>query len=48
VGLTAPYFHDGSAKTLEELVERNGDRMGKTSQLSTNERRALVAYLRTL
>lgn len=48
VGLTAPYFHDGSAKTLEDVVERNRDRMGKTSQLSAGERRALVAYLRTL
>jgi len=48
VGLTAPYFHDGSAKTLEDVVEHNQDRMGKTSQLSTGERRALVAYLRTL
>jgi cytochrome c peroxidase len=48
VGLTAPYFHDGSARSLEEVVERNGDRMGKTSQLSAGERLALVAYLRTL
>ena len=48
VGLTAPYFHDGSAKTLEDVVEHNQDRMGKTSQLSSDERRALVAYLRTL
>jgi cytochrome c peroxidase len=48
VGLTAPYFHDGSAPTLEALVERNGDRMGKTSHLSPDDRRALVAYLRTL
>ena len=38
----------GSAKTLEDVVEHNQDRMGKTSQLSTGERRALVAYLRTL
>ncbi|HVE85135.1 MAG TPA: c-type cytochrome [Myxococcales bacterium] len=48
VGRTAPYFHDGSAPTLEALVENNRDRMGKTSQLSTADRRALVAYLRTL
>jgi cytochrome c peroxidase len=48
VGLTAPYFHDGSAKTLDDVVDGNRDRMGKTSQLSTGERRALVAYLRTL
>ncbi|HZN91113.1 MAG TPA: cytochrome c peroxidase, partial [Myxococcales bacterium] len=48
LALTAPYFHDGSAKTLEELVDGNRDRMGRTSHLSTDERRALVAYLRTL
>jgi len=48
VGLTAPYFHDGSARSLEDVVEHNQDRMGKTSQLSSDERRALVAYLRTL
>ena len=44
----APYFHDGSAASLEELVERNADRMGKTSHLSKEERAALVAFLRTL
>jgi mono/diheme cytochrome c family protein len=48
VGFTAPYFHDGSAPTLEALVEGNRDRMGKTSQLSATDRKALVAYLRTL
>ncbi len=44
----APYFHDGSASSLERLVEANQDRMGKTSHLSADERAALVAYLRTL
>ncbi len=45
---TAPYFHDGRASTLEALVEQNGDRMGHTSQLSAEDRAALVAFLRTL
>jgi DNA-binding beta-propeller fold protein YncE len=45
---TAPYFHDGRASSLEVLIERNGDRMGKTSHLSAEDRRALVAFLRTL
>jgi len=45
---TAPYFHDGSQATLEDLVRTNRDRMGNTSQLSADERAALVAYLRTL
>ncbi len=48
VGGTAPYFHDGRAPTLEALIARNGDRMGKTSQLDDTARAALVAYLRTL
>ncbi len=45
---TAPYFHDGSAPTLADLIAKNGDRMGKTSQLTDAERDALVAYLETL
>jgi cytochrome c peroxidase len=45
---TAPYFHDGSAKTLEQLIDEDHDRMGHTSDLTADERAALVAYLRTL
>lgn len=48
VGGTAPYYHDGSVATLEELVDRNDDRMGKTNQLSKEDRAALVAFLKTL
>jgi DNA-binding beta-propeller fold protein YncE len=48
VGGTPPYFHDASAPTLEYLIEKNGDRMGKTSHLKPEQRQALVAYLRTL
>lgn len=48
VGETAPYFHDGSAATLEDLVRDNGTRMGNSAALSADERAALVAYLRTL
>ena len=48
VGGTAPYYHDGSAPTLEALIAKNGDRMGKTSHLSAAEKAALVAYLETL
>ena len=44
----APYFHDGSAATLEDLVENNRDRMGLTNHLSREERAALVAFLKTL
>jgi DNA-binding beta-propeller fold protein YncE len=48
VGGTPPYYHDGSAATLEELVDKDQDRMGHTTHLSDEERAALVAYLRTL
>ncbi|HTJ82752.1 MAG TPA: hypothetical protein VL400_13615, partial [Polyangiaceae bacterium] len=48
IGGTAPYFHDGSAATLEDLLRTNGQRMGDTSQLTPDELTALAAYLRTL
>src|SRR3569832_134854 len=48
VGGTPPYYHAGSATTLEALVDQIKDRMGRTSHLSADERAALVAYLRTL
>jgi DNA-binding beta-propeller fold protein YncE/mono/diheme cytochrome c family protein len=48
VGGTGPYYHDGSMATLQDLIAKNGDRMGTTSHLSASERAALVAYLETL
>src|SRR4029079_14852902 len=48
VGGSPPYYHDGSAPTLEDLVEQDKDRMGRTSHLTADERAALVAYLKTL
>ncbi len=45
---TAPFYHDGSAATLEDLVAKNGNRMGATLALSTEDKAALVAYLETL
>jgi DNA-binding beta-propeller fold protein YncE/mono/diheme cytochrome c family protein len=48
VGGTPPYMHDGRFETLESLFEYNLDRMGKTAQLSPDERKALIAFLRTL
>jgi cytochrome c peroxidase len=44
----APYLHDGRATSLEWLIDNNGDRMGKTSQLSAGDKGALIAFLRTL
>ncbi len=43
-----PYFHDGRHATLEAVLDQNLDRMGNTSQLSTDDRAALVAFLRSL
>ena len=48
VGQHGSLLHDGSAKTLEELIEKNGTRMGDTAHLTPEERKALVAYLKTL
>src|SRR5439155_19683917 len=48
LGNTAPYFHDGTAQTLEDVVSQAGDRMGHTRLLSGVDRVALAAYLRTL
>lgn len=45
---TAPYFHDGRYESLQALVEKNPDTMGKTMHLSAEEKKALVAYLETL
>jgi cytochrome c peroxidase len=57
VELTAPYFHDGSAATLREVVDhyvRGGDDRSNLSadmkklQLSEQEKDDLVAFLRAL
>jgi cytochrome c peroxidase len=47
VALTAPYFHDGSAATLEEAVEVMGNyQLGRP--LSAREITLITAFLRTL
>jgi cytochrome c peroxidase len=57
VARTAPYFHDGSAATLEEVIEhyaRGGDPLAKGAHdihpidLSASEKRELAAFLRSL
>jgi Cytochrome c len=49
VHASAPYFHDGSARSLRDVFRTNGDdRMGRTSQLTTTDVDALIAYLETL
>jgi mono/diheme cytochrome c family protein len=47
IGATAPYFHDGSAATLRDVLERSRDgSMGNTGALSDQEMAALEAYLK--
>ena len=57
VALTAPYMHDGSIATLEDVVdfyERGGrrnpglDPRMRPSRISGNEKKALIAFLNTL
>jgi cytochrome c peroxidase len=47
VALTAPYFHDRSAKTLEEAVDVMFKyQLGRTA--SKEDKAAIAAFLRTL
>lgn len=57
VALTAPYMHDGSLKTLDEVIDflnRGGipsprrDPLMKPLRLTVGERKALVAFLQSL
>ena len=47
---SGPYLHDGSQRTLEDLVNNvvATDKMGKGSHLTSAQKADLVAYLRTL
>lgn len=46
IARTAPYLHDGSAKTLEQVLERAADgSMGDTSSLTADEHKSLVYFL---
>jgi len=45
---TAPYFHDGRYKTLDEVLIAPDHAMGQSTQLDRSDRAALVAYLGTL
>jgi cytochrome c peroxidase len=48
VGGTAPYFHDGRYRTLEDLLADPKSKMGASYKLSAADRGALADYLRTL
>jgi len=49
IALTAPYLHDGSAQTLEEIwtVYNPGNMHGQTSDLTKDGLNDLIEYLRT-
>lgn len=49
VALSAPYLHDGSARTLEEIwtVFNPDDKHGRTNDLTKDELNDLIEYLRT-
>jgi YVTN family beta-propeller protein len=50
IAASAPYLHDGSARTLEEIwtVFNPNDRHGVTNDLSKDELNDLIEYLKTL
>jgi DNA-binding beta-propeller fold protein YncE/mono/diheme cytochrome c family protein len=47
---TGPYLHDGSARTLRDVIDRlvTTDRMGKGSHLDEQDKQDLVAFLMSL
>ena len=49
IALTAPYLHDGSASTLEEIwtIYNPEDKHGRTNDLTKDELNDLIEYLRT-
>ncbi len=46
--LTAPYFHDGSAKTLEEAVELMNTLMTGRDSIPSGDKKLIVKFLHTL
>ena len=49
IAITAPYLHDGSAATLEEIwtIFNPEDKHGRTNDLTKDELNDLIEYLRT-
>lgn len=49
VAASAPFFHDGSAETLEDVIDRAAKgEMGAPFVISVDERADMVAYLKSL
>jgi len=42
---TAPYFHDGRHKTLDDMLSSTDSEMGHTQHLTARQRQALAAFL---
>jgi YVTN family beta-propeller protein len=49
IALTAPYLHDGSARSLEEIwtIYNRDDKHGRTNDLTKDELNDLIEYLRS-
>lgn len=49
IAITAPFLHDGSARTLEEIwtIYNPDDKHGRTNDLTKDELNDLIEYLRT-
>jgi YVTN family beta-propeller protein len=49
IAITAPYLHDGSARTLEEIwtIYNPDDKHGRTNDLTKDELNDLIEYLRS-
>lgn len=49
IALTAPYLHDGSARTLEEIwtIYNPDDKHGRTNDLTKDQLNDLIEYLRS-
>ncbi|HRI67944.1 MAG TPA: hypothetical protein PK156_27085 [Polyangium sp.] len=45
---SAPYYHDGRYKSLDELLAKADDKMGHAKHLNADERTAMVAYMNSL
>ena len=48
IGITAPYFHDGRYKTLDDLLSDPNSKMGTITSIPEKDRAPLRAYLETL
>jgi cytochrome c peroxidase len=48
IASSPPYFHDGSAPTLMDVLEQTRGKMGDITSLSADDEANLVEYMRSL